>query len=200
MDLLECSDFSDNQGMTLGPSFEPALMAAREGAPWAFEAIYRDLAPAVFGYLRGQGAIEPEDLASEVFVGIVRSLDRFEGDERAFRTWVFSIAHRRLVDERRRLSRSLEEPTDPAEMSGLASGALVGDVEEEALEMLGGGVGRAMKALSPDQRAVLLLRILADLSVAEVASILGKSQGAVKTLQRRGLRSLARQLEAQGVS
>jgi RNA polymerase sigma factor (sigma-70 family) len=186
--------------MTLGPSFGPALLAARVGAPWAFEAIYRDLAPAVFGYLRGQGANEPEDLASEVFVGIVRSLERFEGDERAFRTWVFSIAHRRLVDERRRLSRSLEEPTDPAEMSGLASGALVGDVEEEALEMLGSGVGRAMKALSPDQRAVLLLRILADLSVAEVASILGKSQGAVKTLQRRGLRSLVRQLEGEGVS
>jgi RNA polymerase sigma factor (sigma-70 family) len=66
--------------------------------------------------------------------------------------------------------------------------------------MLGSGVARAMKALSSDQRAVLLLRILADLSVAEVASILGKSQGAVKTLQRRGLRSLVRQLEGEGVS
>lgn len=200
INLPNCWNLSDNYGMSLGPSFAPALEAAREGAPWAFEAIYRDLAPAVFGYLRGQGAAEPEDLASEVFVGIVRSLERFDGDERAFRTWVFSIAHRRLVDERRRLSRSLEEPTDPAEMSGLSSGALVGDVEEEALEMLGSGVRRAMKALSSDQRAVLLLRILADLSVAEVASILGKSQGAVKTLQRRGLRSLVRQLEAEGVS
>lgn len=186
--------------MTLGSSFASALEAAREGAPWAFEAIYRDLAPAVFGYLRGQGAAEPEDLASEVFVGIVRSLERFQGDERAFRTWVFSIAHRRLVDERRRLSRSLEEPRDPAEMTRIISGMPVGGAEEEVMEMLGSGVERAMESLSSDQRAVLLLRILADLSVADVASILGKSQGAVKTLQRRGLRSLVRQLEGEGVS
>lgn len=186
--------------MTLGSSFAPALEAAREGAPWAFEAIYRDLAPAVFGYLRGQGALEPEDLTSEVFVGIVRSLERFEGDERAFRTWVFSIAHRRLMDERRRLSRSLEAPTDPAELTNLVTGRLVGNVEEEVMEILGSGVRRAMTALTYDQRAVLLLRILADLSVAEVASILGKSPGAVKTLQRRGLRSLVRQLQGEGVS
>jgi RNA polymerase sigma factor (sigma-70 family) len=185
--------------MTLGPSFASTLEAARAGVPWAYEAIYRDLAPAVFGYLRGHGAIEPEDLASEVFVGIVRSLERFQGDERAFRTWVFSIAHRRLVDERRRLSRRLEEPTDPAAMNRLASGMLVGDVEEEAMDLLGSGVRTAMKVLSYDQRAVLLLRILADLSVAEVASILGKSPGAVKTLQRRGLRSLVRELEEEGV-
>jgi RNA polymerase sigma-70 factor (ECF subfamily) len=186
--------------MTLGPYFGPALRAAREGASWAFEAIYRDLAPAVFGYLRGQGAAEPEDLVSEVFVGIVRSLERFEGDERAFRTWVFSIAHRRLIDERRRLSRRLEAPTDPVEMTNLVTGTLVGNVEEEVMEVLGSGVRGAMNALTQDQRAVLLLRVLADLSVAEVASILGKSQGAVKTLQRRGLRSLVRQLEGEGVS
>jgi RNA polymerase sigma factor (sigma-70 family) len=187
--------------MTLAGAFVPILEAARQGTPWAFEAIYRDLAPAVLGYLRGQGASEPEDLASEVFVGIVRGLDRFEGDERAFRTWVFTIAHRRLVDERRRLFRSLEEPTDPSEMTRLTSGVLIEEgVEEEVIGALEGGVGTAMKALSSDQRAVLLLRILADLSVAEVASILGKSQGAVKTLQRRGLRSLVRQLEGEGVS
>jgi RNA polymerase sigma factor (sigma-70 family) len=187
--------------MTLAGAFVPILKAARQGAPWAFEAIYRDLAPAVLGYLRGQGASEPEDLASEVFVGIVRGLDRFEGDERAFRTWVFTIAHRRLVDERRRLFRSLEEPTDPSEMARLTSGVLIEEgVEEEVIGALEGGVGTAMKALSSDQRAVLLLRILADLSVAEVASILGKSQGAVKTLQRRGLRSLVRKLEGEGVS
>jgi RNA polymerase sigma factor (sigma-70 family) len=186
--------------MTLGPSFGSAIEAAREGAPWAFEAIYRDLAPAVFGYLRGQGAAEPDDLASEVFVGIVRSLERFQGDERAFRTWVFSIAHRRLMDERRRLSRNLESPTDPVEMTNLVTGMLVRNVEEEVMEILGSGVQGAMNGLTYDQRAVLLLRILADLSVAEVASILGKSQGAVKTLQRRALRSLVRQLEGEGVS
>lgn len=187
--------------MTLGASFGELLQGARAGIPSAFEAIYRDLAPAVLGYLRGQGAAEPEDLTSEVFVGIVRSLERFAGDERAFRAWVFAIAHRRLVDERRRLSRRREDSTDPAEMSSLVSGTLVPDAEAEALEeTLETGVGSALKTLSPDQRAVVLLRILADLSVADVASILGKSQGAVKTLQRRALRALVRELEGEGVS
>lgn len=185
--------------MTLGASFWELLQGARAGIPSAFEAIYRDLAPAVLGYLRGQGAAEPEDLTSEVFVGIVRSLERFAGDERAFRAWVFAIAHRRLVDERRRLSRRREDSTDPAEMSGLVFGPLVADAEE-AMGTLETGVGRALKTLSPDQRAVVLLRILADLSVADVASILGKSQGAVKTLQRRALRALVRELEGEGVS
>jgi RNA polymerase sigma-70 factor (ECF subfamily) len=186
--------------MALGASFGTVLAEARAGAASGLEAIYRDLAPPVLGYLRGQGAAEPEDLASEVFVGVVRGLQRFSGDEPAFRAWVFSIAHRRLVDERRRLARRREELTDPAEMSGFLSRALVGDAEAEALESLGSGVGKALKALSPDQRAVVLLRILADLSVADVASILGKSQGAVKTLQRRALRSLVRELEREGVS
>jgi RNA polymerase sigma-70 factor (ECF subfamily) len=85
-------------------------------------------------------------------------------------------------------------------MTNLVSGMLVGNVEDEVMEILGSGARRAMNALTHDQRAVLLLRILADLSVAEVASILGKSQGAVKTLQRRALRSLVRQLEGEGVS
>ena len=186
--------------MALGASFGDVLAGARAGAPSAFEAIYRDLAPAVLGYLRGQGAAEPEDLASEVFVGIVRGLDRFRGDEGAFRTWVFAIAHRRLIDERRRLSRRREELTDPADLGGLMEKAVVPDAETEALGTLGAGVGNALRALSVDQRACLLLRVLADLSVAEVAAILGKSEGAVKTLQRRALRSLVRELEREGVS
>jgi RNA polymerase sigma factor (sigma-70 family) len=186
--------------MRLGRAFEEVLEAARDGASWALEAFYRELAPAVLGYLRGQGAAEPEDLASEVFVGVVRNLGTFHGDERSFRAWVFSIAHRRLVDERRRLFRRQEEPTDPAEIFGPLSGSLVGNVEEEALGRVGTGVIGALAGLSPDQRAVLLLRVLADLSVAEVASILAKTEGAVKTLQRRALRSLVRQLEGEGVS
>jgi RNA polymerase sigma-70 factor, ECF subfamily len=172
------------------------LADARRGVPRALEAIYRDLAPAVLGYLRGQGAREPEDQTSEVFVGVVRGLGRFVGDERAFRSWVFAIAHRRLLDERRTLARRREEPVEPVRLSGA-----VGDVEDEAAARLGDEWAlRLLATLTADQRAVLLLRVLADLSVDEVASILGKRPGAVKALQRRGLASLARVLQGQGVS
>lgn len=187
--------------MTLGHEFPRILGAGRSGELWALERFYRELAPAVLGYLRGQGAVEPEDLTSEVFVGMVGGLHRFAGDERGFRSWIFAIAHRRLLDERRRLSRRREEPMDPAKMNENLAGTSTGDSEEEALIRLEGqGVLRTLSRLSPDQRSVLLLRVVADLSVEEVARILGKSAGAVKSLQRRALLSLARQIDTEGVS
>jgi RNA polymerase sigma factor (sigma-70 family) len=185
----------------IGQSFGSMLEAARGGELWALEAIYRDLAPAVLGYLRGQRAVEPEDLTSEVFVGVVRGLRGFQGDERGFRSWVFSIAHRRHIDERRRLARRREDAVDPSALAGPLAGSAVGDVEDEAAARLGEGWAvRALDVLTEDQRSVLLLRVLADLSVEEAARLLGKRPGAVKTLQRRALASLARHLERQGVS
>jgi RNA polymerase sigma-70 factor (ECF subfamily) len=177
------------------------LDGARRGEAWALEAVYLELATPVLGYLRGQGLRDPEDAASEVFVGIVRGLERFRGDERDFRTWVFSIAHRRVIDERRRLARRREEPVDPADLAGPLAGSRTGDAEAEGLDRLGTRWAlAALGTLSPDQRTVLALRVLADLSVEQVAAVLGKSLGAVKSLQRRGLVALARNLEREGVS
>jgi RNA polymerase sigma-70 factor (ECF subfamily) len=175
--------------------------AARRGEPEALESIYLELAPVVTGYLRGQGVRDPDDVTSEVFVGVVKGLDRFRGDERDLRTWVFSIAHRRIIDERRRLARHREDPVDPVEMGGPLSETVLGDAEAEALEGLGTGWAlEALREVSPDQRAVLLLRVLADLSVDQAAAVLAKSPGAIKSLQRRGLLALARLLDRQGVS
>lgn len=177
------------------------LEAARRGEPAALEAIYRELATPVLGYLRSQGVREPEDAASEVFVGVVRGLDRFRGDEADFRTWVFSIAHRRAIDERRRLGRRKESLVDPTELIGPLAGSSTGDVEHEAMEQLGTGWAlNALHSLSADQRAVVTLRVLADLSVLQVAAVLGKTPGAVKALQRRALMALARNLDREGVS
>src|SRR3954471_6694243 len=64
--------------------------------------LYRELAPAVLGYLRGSGAAEPEDLLGDVFVAVLRGLPNCGGDPAAVRRWVFTVAHHRLIDERRR--------------------------------------------------------------------------------------------------
>ena len=84
-------------------AFDALLLAAHDGAPWAWQHLYTWLAPAVAGYLRAQGAREVDDLTSETFLGVVRGIARFRGDEGQFRSWVFVIAHRRLQDERRQL-------------------------------------------------------------------------------------------------
>ena len=96
---------SDGAPRPLRRRFESALAAACTGSPEAYTRIFTALAPVVEGYLRLQGASEPEDLTSEVFLAVLRNLRTFEGDEPGFRSWVFTIAHRRLVDERRRAVR-----------------------------------------------------------------------------------------------
>ena len=178
--------------MRTGLAFDDVLAAAQAGAAWAFEVLYRDLAPSVTGYLRLHGAAEPDDLASETFIGVFTGLASFSGDEDGLRAWVFTIAHRRLLDDWRRRSRRPQLADEPADLASYAGG----DVEDDVLERVGAEtVQQLCGTLPEDQRAVLLLRILADLTVEQVAQVMGKSVGAVKALQRRGLRTLRDRIE-----
>ena len=183
--------------MALGDRFNDVLDAAQRGDADALAALYRDLAPLVLGYLRARGARDPEDLTSETFVAVVRNVDRFRGGETKFRSWVLTIAHRRLVDARRRSGRRPETLVEPDVMGetvgsvarGAESEAVAGTADEDMLAL--------MEQLTEEQRAVLMLRVVADLPVAEVARILRKRPGAIKTMQRRALASLGRLLERQ---
>jgi RNA polymerase sigma factor (sigma-70 family) len=175
-----------------GLPFDDVLAAAQAGAAWAFEVLYRDLSPSVTGYLRLHGAVEPDDLASETFIGVFTGLSGFSGGEDALRAWVFTIAHRRLVDDWRRRSRRPQVADDPGDLTEL----LGGDVEDDALVGVGTEtVHKLCAELPDDQRSVLLMRILADRTVEQVAAAMGRSVGAVKALQRRGLRTLRTRLE-----
>jgi RNA polymerase sigma factor (sigma-70 family) len=181
--------------MRTGLPFDDVLGAAQAGAAWAFEVLYRDLAPSVTGYLRMHGAAEPDDLASETFLGVFTGLAGFCGDEDALRAWVFTIAHRRLVDDWRRRSRRPQVSDDDSELARYAGG----DVEDDVLVRVGTeSVHTLCGELPDDQRTVLLLRILADLTVEQVAQVMGRSVGSVKALQRRGLRSLRDRIENSG--
>lgn len=178
----------------VGVAFAEVLAAAQADAPWAYERLYAAYGGPVAGYLRAQGAEDPDSLANDVFLRAFANLCRFDGGEPQFRSWLFTIAHHRLLDDRRRRSRRpvrADEPVQEAQV-GVASGA-----EDEALAALGGlGAVRFLERLSPDQRDVLVLRILGDLTIEEVARAVGKRPGAVKALQRRGLATLRRMLEA----
>jgi RNA polymerase sigma-70 factor (ECF subfamily) len=169
--------------------FDDVLAAARAGAEWAWARIYADLAPKVVGYLRARGAAEPEDLAGEVFLQLVRGLPGFAGGEREFRAWTFTIAHRRLVDALRQRGRRPVDPVSAEELQRVAGAG--GDVPDEAEAQIAlARVRAAIAELPPDQRSVILLRIVGDLTIEEIACAVGKRPGAVKALQRRGLRRL----------
>lgn len=174
--------------------WQSLLGAAQTGAEWAWDRIYRSLAPKVRGYLVSRGASDPDGLLGEVWLQVARNIGTFEGDEDGFRSWVFMIAHHRLVDERRKAGRRPDTAPIPEDDDAWAGtdpaaeqAALVGVEHETVLRLL--------SELTDDQRDVLALRILGDLTVEEVAEIVGKRPGAVKALQRRAIRSLRRNVE-----
>lgn len=180
----------------LGESFAGVLVAAQTGAGWAFTRLWEDLGPVVTGYLRVNGAHDPEDLASETFIGVFRGIHSFEGPESKFRSWVLTIAHRRLLDERRARSR---RPSTPVPDSHLHT-RVGGDAEADAMTRLEGEeVIELLEGLTEEQRAVLTLRIIAGLTIEEVAEVVGKRPGAVKALQRRGVKQLRKMVSEEGV-
>ena len=152
-------------------------------APDAAE-VYRALAPAVLGYLRSQRASEPEDLLGEVFLQVVRDLLRFRGDDDDLRRWVFTIAYHRLVDARRRSGRR------PA----LGDGPIPELRSAPPADPLDPDLVQALCELTAEQREVVALRFVADLSIDAVATLTGRSPGAVKSLQHRALAALAEHL------
>ncbi len=173
------------------------LAAARSGAPWAFERLYADLSPQVANYLTLRGVTDRDDVTSEVFLAVFERLSVFDGSEAQFRSWVFAIAHNKAADVRRREKRRpwAEVGADAAlERPG-------GNGEDEALSSLGTQrIRRLLDDLPEVQREVLVLRIIADLTVEQVAAILGKSNGAIKQHQRRALNLLRERLEREGVT
>jgi RNA polymerase sigma-70 factor (ECF subfamily) len=175
---------------TEGDGQHDLAAAAQARVPGAFEALYDAYSGTVYGYVRGLGVPEPDDTVSEVFVAVVRGLATFRGDEDDFRRWLFTIAHRRAVDAHRARARRPVRPADPSDLPDLVAD---GDPTEAVEELLAPGVATAALAqLTPEQREVILLRVVADLSVADAAAVMGKQPGAIKTLQRRALAALRR--------
>lgn len=173
--------------------FEDVLVAAQAAAPWACTEIWAKWSPRVGSYLRSRGSQDPQDLTSEVFLTVFSKLPTFVGDERAFKAFVFTVAHRRLVDElRSRSRRGMHVEWTSEEDPRHASSA-----EHDALRSLGDTDARTLlDGLSTDQRDVLVLRIFADLTIDQIAEILGKRPGAVKALQRRALEALRRKMDS----
>lgn len=183
--------------MAIGPRFAQVLSSASEGADWAWTEIYREFSPALLRFLSSQGAADPEDCLGECFVHMVRRLPAFTGDEAAFRAWAFTIARSRLVDSWRSAGRrpvratgTVVETLDLFQHHPGPGGRLE---QREAVQ-------EVLDLLTPDQRSVLLLRVLDQFSVAETAAIIGKSEGAVKVLQNRALKTLRRRLESKSGS
>jgi RNA polymerase sigma-70 factor (ECF subfamily) len=179
-------------------SFETILTAAEAGAEWAWTDLIAPIAPKLIGFFRGRGARDPEALAGEVLLEVARSISTFTGDRASFHAWVFVIAYRRLIDERRRVGRRpdeklMSEIPEPRQAPSSAQDAAVTVIATLRAEAL-------LAPLTEAQRDVIYLRVVADLSIEETSRALGRPVTAIKSLQRRGLRTLHKELARQGVS
>ncbi|MGE5335212.1 MAG: RNA polymerase sigma factor [Nitrososphaerota archaeon] len=170
------------------PEDDAALALAARADAAAFDVLYRRHYDRVYRYVRASLGHDEDaaDVAQQVFIQAWRSLGRFEGRS-SFATWLFRIAHNAVVDALRvrRAVLSLERlPTDehPAD----ASGPEEQTIRREDADRLSRALGR----LDAEKRALLMLRFAGQLSVAEIAVVVGKRPDAVKKRLTRTLRFL----------
>lgn len=176
------------------PFDDEVAAGVRRGDPDALSEVYRVLSGPLTAYLRSQvrDAQLAEDLATETFLKLVRGCRRLEGGPFQIRSWLYRVAQRNVIDHlRARSRRPDEELTDlpPEELT--AEGDPAQTVEgRDTLER----IRAALDQLSPDQADVLRLRLIAGLSAPEAAAVIGKTEGAVRALQHRGVATLARHI------
>ena len=170
----------------------PAVLAAARGDEEAFGRLWRDLQPRLLRYFAVAAPAAAEDLASETWLAVIRSLDRFRGNEPAFRAWVFTIARRKVLDWRRWAAR---RPSEDLSTTDLVELAAPDDPAATALEGLSTRAALAVVTTLPaDQAEAIMLRVVAGLDVEQVASLMGKRPGTIRVLTHRGLRTLAERL------
>ncbi|WP_443048003.1 sigma-70 family RNA polymerase sigma factor [Streptomyces sp. H39-S7] len=174
-----------------GEGGEPELITlARAGDREAFGALYNEYRPSVFCFIRrrvGGDLRLAEDLTSETFLRALRRIDTFTWQGHDFRAWLVTIA-RNLVADHFKCGRFRHE-VSTAEI--LAGDELVPSTEDTVLEALSGRAVRvALVRLNAQQRRVVTLRFLDELTVAETSVVMGRSVGSVKSMQHRAVRRL----------
>jgi len=164
------------------------LARTRSGDEARFLELWRNLQPRLLRYLRVLGCDDPDDVASETWLQVIRDLHRFNGDEEDFRRWLFTVGRHRAIDAARARTRRRASPVTDM-LNGLPDQQMV---EDQVLDGMSVKTAVAMLgALSPDQAEAVALRVIAGLDTTVVADILGKSPGAVRVALHRGLRALA---------
>jgi RNA polymerase sigma-70 factor (ECF subfamily) len=133
---------------------------------------------------------DAEDIVGETLLHVARGLAGFTGDESGFRAWVFTIAHRRVVDAQRRRHRRPSIPLPSEELVPLAEafGDGVDEIERVVDRMAASDRLDALLAhLTEDQREVLVLRFASDLDATTVGIVTGRTTNAVAAITRRAL-------------
>lgn len=172
------------------------VLRAKQGDHGAFTQIYERYAPAIYRYIysRIREAELAEDLQAEVFLRMLEGIHRYEDRGWPISAWLYRIARDRTIDVMRRRRNRQQVSLDV--WGGWCDGpenSVEAQLEYEELT-------RWLDELTHEQRQVIQMRFLAEMSIQEVAQKLGRTEGSVKSLQHRGLQSLARRLQPAAAS
>ncbi len=169
--------------------------AAQQYDDRALAQIYRLYSDRIYRYIyfRVGETNRAEELTGEVFVRLLENVVNFrlgaEGQALALTGWIYRIAHNLIIDEYRRRKVRGEPDSLPDDWQGAAEPEL-----PEDFQLTRADLQMALRQLTDEQQTVILLRFSEEMTSAEIAQVLGKSETAVKALQRRGLAALARYL------
>lgn len=178
----------------LGERFPAVLAAAVDGDPTAFAELWRATHPQLLRYLRVLIGADAEDVASETWLKVMRSLESFSGDEGAFRAWLTVIGRNHARDVARKAARRPEVLTDEAHTTADRAAP---DAAELALERLGTEQAlRLLGTLPRRQAEMVALRVVVGLEPTEIAQIVGVTSVNVRVSVHRGLAALAARLGA----
>ncbi len=170
--------------------------AAQQGDREALEELYLIHFDRIYSYLHMTvgNRHDAEDLTTQTFLKMLESIKKFRWGSAPFSAWLFRIAHNLAMDHFRASRRWQPEEEVPE-----PEGAEEYSAEEEAMQSIGRqSMMELIERLSPEQRQVLTLKFVFNFPNAEVATILGKTEGAIKSLQHRALASLQKQIEKRG--
>jgi len=185
-----------NQTVEVDDRVEGLVSRAQSGEQDAFTLLYREYVAQIYRYIYlrvGQSA-QAEDLTQEVFLRVIKNIGNYRYRGRPFVSWLFRIAHNLVIDYYRQMKKegtvffidsiSITVDDDPAV------------TVEQDMEML--EIKQAIDKLPPRQREVISLRFGSELSIAETARAIGKTEGTVKKLQYEGIIKLRKLMEKWG--
>jgi RNA polymerase sigma-70 factor (ECF subfamily) len=177
-------------------SFVDALAAAQRGDERAAQSLFVLLQPRLLRFLVAQEPRAADDIAAEVWLAVATRITQFEGTWADFRAWFFTIARRRLADHRRT---AVRRRTDVVEAEVFEHRPGRENPEQAVLDSLSGQEAARLitSSLSGDQAEVLLLRLLGDLDVDQVAGVMQRTPNWVRVTQHRAIRNLARLIDGE---
>ncbi len=168
---------------------ESLVRRAQKNDQEAFARLYEEHFDKIYRYLalRVGNEMEAEDMTQQVFLNALQSISSFRWKGVPFSAWLFRIAHNQAVDHLRKKSKRASVPLDESLVSSGDSPHSTTELKMDVEQLL-----VATRRLTEAQREVISLRFSSELSIAQVAGIMGKSQGAVKALQHSAIVALRR--------